>query len=81
MHVGYYQFHLSTPSSSGMYCLRVCIVQLHIYCTVFTVIALFMLISCCMSDLHAKLCPHCNVWLRLLSYKNYIVYRIIYMFV
>ena len=31
-----------------------------VYCDYFV-----MLISCCVSDLHAKLCPHLNVWQRL----------------
>ena len=47
-----------------MYCLRVLlfyrymdIVCYSVYCDYFGV-----LIDCCVSELHAKLCPHRNVW-------------------
>ena len=35
-------------------------VHVHCFATVFTVITL--VIDCCMSELHANLCPHRNVW-------------------
>ena len=46
-------------------------------------ISSFVLIGCCVSELHGHLCPYCNVWPEavLLFYKNYIVYQIVYKFV
>ena len=69
MHVGYYQFRFSTPSSSGMFkCIAWgCLLWNYIYSAYYSVYCDYfvMLTSCCVSDLHAKLCPHRNVWLRL----------------
>ena len=43
----------------------------------------FILIGCCVSELKGHLCLYCNVWPEafLLFYKNYIVYRIVYILV
>ena len=57
-----------------MYCVRVLllfyrnyvyvyIVSYSVYCDYFGV-----LIDCCVSDLHAKLCPHRNVWPEIVYY-------------
>ena len=59
-----------------MYCLRLFIVVLQettLFTTMFTVIIVvcslksrcvpsFILIGCCVSELHGHLCAHCNVW-------------------
>ena len=53
-----------------MYCLRLFIVELHSMFTVILVvwslksmcIPSFVLIGCCMSELHGHLCPYRNVW-------------------
>ena len=71
-----------------MYCLGVFIVftRTTLFTTMFTVIILvcllkimcihipgFVLIGCCVNELHAHLCPYCNVWPEVV-YKNYDVY-------
>ena len=56
-----------------MYCLRLFIARTTLITTTFTVIIVvwslkrmcvpsFVLIGCCISELHAHLCPYCNVW-------------------
>ena len=52
-----------------MYCLRVLLLfymnymyTCTLFATVFTVDNFGVLIDCCVSELHAKLCPHHNVW-------------------
>ena len=55
-----------------MYCLRLFIVvsqELHCFTVIIVVCSLksmcvpsFVLIGCCVSELHGHLCPYCNVW-------------------
>ena len=40
----------------------------------------FVLIGCCVSELHGHLCPYRNVLPEAVFYKNYIVFQIVYMF-
>ena len=43
--------------------------------------ASFVVIGCCVNELHGhNICPYCNEWPEAV-YKNYIVYKIVYMFV
>ena len=57
-----------------MYCLRRCFTRTTLFTTMFTVIIVvcslrsmcitsFVLIGCCVSELHGRLCPYRNVWL------------------
>ena len=41
----------------------------------------FILIGFCVRELHAQLCPYCNVWCLLLFYKNYNVYNVVFILV
>ena len=43
----------------------------------------FVLIGCCVSELHGHICPYHNVWPEAVYwfYKNYIVYHIVYIYV
>ena len=56
-----------------MYCLRRCFTRTTLFTTMFTVIIVvcslksmcipsFVLIGCCVSELHGHLCPYRNVW-------------------
>ena len=51
-----------------MYCLRVLVLfcrdYMHMYIVCYSVYCDYfgVLIDCCVSELHAKLCPHRNVW-------------------
>ena len=73
----------------AVYC---CFTRTTLFTTMFTVIIVvcslksmcvpsFILIGCCVSELHGHLCAHCNVWpeaVYLLFNKNYIVYYCFY---
>ena len=45
-----------------MYCLRVLLLYMYIVCYSVYCDYFGVLIDCCVRELHAKLCPHCNVW-------------------
>ena len=83
IHVGYYhftKFRFSTIPVSGI--LPGCLLLFYrnymyflyysVYCNNFGV-----LISCCVSELHAKVCPHRNVWPEIVYCCFNIVYQIV----
>ena len=79
-----------------MYCLRLFIVVYNNYIVYYSIVVIvvcsvksmcitsFVVIGCCVSELHGHICPHrkcmASGYLSLF-YKNYVVYQIVYIFV